>query len=76
MNTTRGAAGPPAAPQRSHLDNGLRKAAGSSHGLSNATKVTVPEALLGTPKGRVVLRFFVFPPIFPKLKKLDIVPKS
>ena len=42
----------------------LRKAPGSSHGLINATKVTVPEALLGTPKGRVVLRFFFFFQIF------------
>ena len=43
----------------------LRKAPGSSHGLSNATKVTVPVAFLGTPKGkkgRVVLPFFVFLP--------------
>ena len=54
----------------------LRQATGSSHGLINATKVTVPEALLGTPKGTVVRRFFVFFPIFPRSKRLDIFPES
>ena len=39
----------------------LRKAAGSSHGLSNATKVTVPEALPPWyTKGEGGTSFFVF----------------
>ena len=76
INTTRGAAGPPPLLEGAIQITVLRKAPGSSHGLINATKVTVPEALLGTPKGRGYFVFLFPPPNFPKLKKLDIVPKS
>ena len=49
----------------------LRKAPGSSHGLSNATKVTVPHT-----KGEGGLRFFVFFRQFSRIEKAIYRPKD